>query len=108
MLCMKYWELYYNMFVLLGFRKKVSALAKQKDCQLVGEWERSLVNHLYWCVVSTADGDGDVIKAKWLSVDNHIHNVHSGHSQLFEKCSHGVLEGRESQKKWFKRRKCTP
>ena len=86
------------MSILLGFRKKVSALAKQKDCQLFGEWERSLVNHLYWCVVSTADGGGDVIKAKWLSVDNHIHNVHSGHSQLFQKCSHGVLEGRESQK----------
>ena len=46
------------MSILLGFRKKVLALAKQKDCQLVGEWERSLVNHLYWCVVSTADGDG--------------------------------------------------
>ena len=92
-------------YKLPGFRKKVAALSKQKDCQLVRQWERSLINHLYWCVVSTSDGNGEVIKAKWLSVDNHIHNVHSGHSKLFRKCSHGKLKGRERQKKWFKRSK---
>ena len=32
------------------------------------------MNHLYWSAVSTPDGDGEMILAKWLSVDNHIHN----------------------------------
>ena len=62
----------------LGFCKKVKALAKQKDCELVGKWEQSMINHMYWCVVSTPNGDGDMMVAKWLSLENHIHNKHSG------------------------------
>ena len=46
-----------------ALKKKVNALAKEKDCELVGEWKRSLVNHLYWSAVSTPDGNGDMIKA---------------------------------------------
>ena len=76
-----------------GFRKKVRALAKQKDCDLIGKWEQSMINHLYWCVVSTQDGDENLMQAKWLSLENHIHNKHSGHGQLFSKCSHGRLLG---------------
>ena len=34
----------------LGFRKKLEALAKQKECELVGQWQRSIINHMYWCV----------------------------------------------------------
>ena len=89
----------------LGFRKKVKALAKQKDCELVGKWEQSMINHMYWCVVSTPSGDSNVMVAKWLSLENHIHNKHSRHGQLFRKCSHGRLVGRNRNKKWFKRRK---
>ena len=68
---------------LLGFRKKVKVLAKQKDCELVGKWEQSMINLMYWCVVSTPNGDGDMMVAKWLSLENHIHNKHSGHGKLF-------------------------
>lgn len=89
----------------LGFRKKVKALAKQKDCELVGKCEKSMINHMNWCVVSTPNGDGDTMVAKWLSLENHIHNKHSGHGRLFRKCSHGRLVGRNRNKKWFKRRK---
>lgn len=46
-----------------GLRKKVEALAKQKQCELVAKWQKNIVNHLYWSVASTADGDGDT-KAK--------------------------------------------
>ena len=35
--------------------------------ELVAKWQKSFINHLYWCVVSTTDGNGDTIKAKWLS-----------------------------------------
>ena len=92
-----------------GLRKKIEVLAKQKQCELVAKWHKSIVNHLYWCVASTTDGNGDTVKAKWLSLENHIHNKHTGHgSQLFPKCAHRRLCGRERKKKWFKRRQYLP
>ena len=57
-----------------GLRKKMEKLAKEKDCELIGEWRKSVINRLYWSAVSTPSGDGEEIKAKWLSLDNHIHN----------------------------------
>ena len=88
----------------LGLRKKLEAAAKV-DCNIIGHWQRSIINHLYWCVASTSSGDGELIKAKWLSLDNHIHNVHKRESKNFKKCVHGKLSGRDRNKKWFKRRK---
>ena len=73
----------------------MEALAKQKGCELVGEWQHILINHLYWCVVSTPINEREVIKAKWLSLGNHIHNQHSDHGELYPKCSHGELQGQE-------------
>jgi len=58
---------------------KLEKLAKQKGCDLVGEWQKSIINHLYWCVSSTADGNEDVIWTKWLSIDNHVRKVHRNH-----------------------------
>ena len=54
-----------------------------KECDIVGKWAQSIVNLLYWCVVSTTPDDSKVVKAKWLSLENHIHDVHSGHSEQF-------------------------
>ena len=85
-----------------AFGKKINALAKEKDCELVGEWKKSLTNHLYW---SAVDGDGDLIEAKWLSVDNHIHNKHKKHGKLFPTCRHKTIRKRGRKKKWFKPRK---
>ena len=88
----------------IGFRKKIEALSKEKGCEIVGEWQKSLLNHLYWSVSSTQDGDGDMIKAKWMSIDNHIHNVHVNDSDRFPVCAHPPLTEDERKKKWFKRR----
>ena len=57
-----------------------------------------MVNHLYWCAMSTEEGNEDLIRAKWLSLVNHIQNVHRGHGSLFPKCLHKRLKGR----KWIK------
>ena len=92
----------YFYHLIIGFRKKLEALAKQKDCDLVGKWLRSIINHLYWSVASTPDGDAEKMKVKWLSLDNHVHDVHSGHHGLFPNCLHGP---QEQKKKWFTRRK---
>ena len=100
--------LYTNLsFVLtyVGLRKKLEALAKQKDCKLVGEWQRSIINHFYWCVASTPGGNCELVKAKWLSLENHIHGIHSGHGGEFPDCAHADLSGSVPKKKWFKRRK---
>ena len=47
----------------------LEAAAKLKDCDLIGHWQSSIINHLYWCVVSTPNGNSELIKAKRLSLD---------------------------------------
>ena len=88
-----------------GFRKKLVAVAKQTGCELIAQWQKSIINHMYWCVASTPSGNGEMVKAKWLSLVNHIHNVHTGHGDIFSKCVHGRIRARK-EKKWFKRREC--
>ena len=56
---------------------------------------------MYWCGSSTPSGDQELIRSKWLSLDNHIHNTHE-HEGVYNKCEHGPIQQR---KKWFKRRK---
>ena len=52
-------------------------------------------------MASTENGDDETILAKWLSVDNHVHDEHEHASPKFRNCVHGHL----SKRKWFKRRK---
>ena len=82
----------------------MNALAKQKECDVIGKWEKSVINHLYWCVSSSAADDQTLIKAKWLSIVNHVHNKHTGHGKKFPKCLHKRLQGRDRKKKWLKTR----
>ena len=89
----------------IAFGKKIDALVKEKDCEIVGKWKKSLINHLYWAAVSTPDGNGELIQAKWQSVDNHIHNKHKEHGKLFPACKHKQVKKRGRKKKWFKLRK---
>jgi len=59
----------------LGIGKKIDLLAKFKECESVGNWRQSIVNHLYWCVMSTpqnADDREEIILEKWLSVIDHV------------------------------------
>ena len=71
---------------------------KQKDCDEVNSWIKSISNHLYWCAASTEGHDGDMVLSKWKSVANHIQNVHSGHEGPYDTCQHEELTDR----KWFK------
>ena len=97
---------YQTYFQQTALGKKIDKVAKEKECELVGKWKKSLINHLYWSATSTSDGNGDVIQAKWLSVNNHIHNKHRNHGKLFPVCEHKTLQGKRRKKKWFKHRKC--
>lgn len=92
----------HNNFIFEGLRKKLEKLAKNKDCGLVSEWARSIINHLYWSIMSTAQDSPELVKEKWLSLDNHVHNKHKGHGKVYEKCKHQKLK-----RKWFHRSKLT-
>ncbi|XP_046863205.1 uncharacterized protein LOC124456947 [Xenia sp. Carnegie-2017] len=74
-------------------KKKVMAAGKKSGCRLLLDWAQSISNHVYWCAASSG-GDEKLLKAKWLSLLNHICNIHDGHSELFPKCEHGTLEPR--------------
>lgn len=84
-----------------GTCKKIDKLAKKKTCAAAGAWAKSVSNHLYWVAASTPDGDGDVMLAKWLSVANHIQDVHHHASDLFPRCVHGELNVPGRKKKWL-------
>lgn len=84
-----------------GIYKKLEAAGKKKGCEKVKAWSRSVSNHLYWCVASS-DGDGEMVKQKWLSMLNHVANIHEGHGDKFPRCEHGDLEDRLWMKKGFK------
>ena len=80
----------------------MQVLAKLKKCEIIGEWTKSIINHMYWSSMSTPSGDSDLITAKWLSVNNHIHNKHT-HDGIFKKCAHQRIRGKK--KKWIEPRK---
>uniref|UniRef100_A0A3B3HS12 Uncharacterized protein n=1 Tax=Oryzias latipes TaxID=8090 RepID=A0A3B3HS12_ORYLA len=60
-----------------GLRKKLVALSKEKDCSDLKEWIDSIINHLYWSVMSTDSAEPNLVEAKWTSVLNHIVNIHT-------------------------------
>lgn len=88
--------------IFTGLGKKIDAISKGKDCAVVAQWKKSIVNHIFWCAASTDDDDGEMKEAKWLSITNHIINKHNGHdNDRFPRCLHGHLHGREKKKKWL-------
>ena len=81
---------YYDIWhIAKGLSKKLEALGKERDCKGVHSWTKSIINHLYWSAGSSTTGDEAV--AKWMSVANHIQNVHEHESWLFPVCLHGDL-----------------
>jgi len=51
--------------LLAGIYKKLTQVAKTKDCKLIEELIKNITNHLYWCASNAADGD-DIVK-RWNS-----------------------------------------
>lgn len=89
-------------FLFLAISKKLKTILKDKQCADLKPWVQSIINHLYWAAVSTPPGEGDLVVAKWKSVERHIQNIHVNHGDLFPICAHGQLRGRRAQKKWLK------
>ena len=64
---------------------------------MIEKWTRSIINHVYWCALSSEKDNADVIAEKWLSVGNHIHNKHKKRGKYYKNCKHGRI-----RRKWFK------
>ena len=77
---------------MIGLKKKLGKLSKYKDCELIADWVKSIINHLYWCAASAPDGDGEQMVTRWKSLPNHLCNEH-------DECYHLPLG--ERQRKWF-------
>jgi hypothetical protein len=95
-----YHKYLYLVKIIAGLKKKLHKLAKEKDCNDLNDWIPSIINHLYWSVMSSESGSEEII-AKWTSLINHIINVHEHDNPLFPQCAHAPLTGREAQKKWI-------
>lgn len=70
----------------------MTKLSQYKDCDIVGDWIKSITNHLYWCAASAPDGDGQQMVDRWKSIMNHLCDQH-------DECYHLPLGDR--RKKWF-------
>lgn len=77
-----------------GVGKKLEKAAKKADCRVIRPWIKSICNHMYLAATSSGD-DSDLKGAKWMSLVNHITNIHEGHSDKFPRCEHGQLEERQ-------------
>ena len=76
--------------------KKVFAAGREKGFEKLQRWVKGIRRHLYWCVLSTKQGFGALIGAKWESILRHIAGKHDYHeNQLFPKCAHQELEKRK-------------
>uniref|UniRef100_T1J2D3 THAP-type domain-containing protein n=1 Tax=Strigamia maritima TaxID=126957 RepID=T1J2D3_STRMM len=85
----------------LVYPRKLMPFAKQKECKTIGEWKKSIVNHLYWCALSSHEHN-HLILPKWLSLINHLHNIHEGHDDpVFPRCLHDPISERRRLVKWL-------
>lgn len=82
--------------------KKLTKAGKQRECEDLLPWVRSICNHLWWSC-ETCEGNKDLLKDKWLSVLHHTANLHTwGGSHLFSECAHPPLQvDREERTKWL-------
>lgn len=95
-------NMYNFIHIITGLKKKLSTLSKEKDCNEIQPWKKSIVNHLYWVAATSHGLESEVVLARWTSLSNHIINVHTDHSAVFTSCEHGPLERRERHKLWLK------
>ena len=58
-------------------RKVLSKISKEKGFEELADWIKPCVNHLQWSAMTTYDGNGMVIWAKFKAFMSHIINKHT-------------------------------
>ena len=76
----------------IEIQKVLIKLRKEKGCEVLGNWRRACVRHVYSAATSTLSGVGEVKWAKFQSCFYHIINKHKDFSnKIYNKCSHGDI-----------------
>ena len=75
----------------------ITGLAKQRGCEDLQPWLKSIANHLYWLAATSDSAEMKV--AKWESLANHIQDIHVGHGELFPNWLHADLT--DEPKAWL-------
>ncbi|XP_064464730.1 uncharacterized protein LOC135400449 [Ornithodoros turicata] len=68
-------------------KKKLTSVSKSASCRSLQGWIQGTSNHLYWCA-RAGGGNGQMAVDAWLSIQNHVINVHDGHSGTYRRCLH--------------------
>ncbi|CAN7948784.1 unnamed protein product, partial [Ixodes hexagonus] len=77
-----------------GVKKELLAAMRSPTCAELALWSRPVQNHLCWAAASS-EGNPDLIVPKWLSVLNHVRDIHNHRDSRFSSCAHGELEPRD-------------
>ncbi|CAN8005572.1 unnamed protein product, partial [Ixodes pacificus] len=77
-----------------GIKKELVAAMRSPTCAELALWSRPVQNHLCWAAASS-QGNPDLIVPKWLSVLNHVRDIHNHTDARFSSCAHGELEPRD-------------
>lgn len=90
---------YYNVWHMAkGTSKKLEALSKQKDCEKVKKWMKSINNHIYWTAAISTSGPERI--AKWNAILNHVRDIHTHQDPLYPMCEY-VIRKTTDKSKWL-------
>ncbi|CAB4018413.1 Hypothetical predicted protein [Paramuricea clavata] len=82
-------------FDTIGEKKRLLKVVKIKKFRKLKPWIGSIINHMYWVAISSQSPVER--EEKWLSLLNHIVDVHvHNENKLFMKCTHETIE-----RKWL-------
>ena len=90
-----------RVFTITAVGKKLEALSRERDCEIVKLWKPFLTNHLFWVAASTPSGNADMMEGKWRSMINHVQDIHEHEIPAYPACQHEPLEGENRDKEWF-------
>ncbi|XP_063058186.1 uncharacterized protein LOC134451666 [Engraulis encrasicolus] len=80
-----------------GLSRKLKVISQKKNCRKVKKWLPTIRKHLYWTAETSTTGPEKM--AKWMSIVNHIQNVHVHDDPRFPQCLHPPHTGDED--KWL-------
>lgn len=82
--------LYYIYMSASGIKKKLSEVAKLSPFRKLSHWIKNICNHFHWTVSQTPP-ESQLRRDMWLSVWNHIQDIHVHQTETFVSCRHDPL-----------------
>uniref|UniRef100_A0A8P4G5H1 THAP-type domain-containing protein n=1 Tax=Dicentrarchus labrax TaxID=13489 RepID=A0A8P4G5H1_DICLA len=79
-----------------GLSKKLSKISQNKECEKLKKWLQSIKNHIYWTAASSTSVPERT--AKWMSILNHVRDIHNHEDPVFPQCLHPTCTSRDKSK----------